>query len=181
MRTDGHQADALHPRKAASARENPGTERARSAIRVYIDANVLIRAMERTDAGADASARLLAIAEHGKLKLVTSELTLSEVLVGPIAKADPLLEKAYLDLFDKQPLIELVPLSRDMLIEAARLRASSMAPLADCLHVACAKLSGCRLILSYDRPLRELSNVAVSDPSDSRFAELDTGTVSPET
>jgi predicted nucleic acid-binding protein len=58
-------------------------------LRVYLDANVLIRMMERTDAAADASARLFSIAERGKLKLVTSELSLSEVLVGPIAKADP--------------------------------------------------------------------------------------------
>jgi predicted nucleic acid-binding protein len=141
---------------------------------------VLIRMMERTDAGAGASARLLAIAERGLLELVTSELTLSEVLVGPIAKADPLLEKAYLDLFDEEPLIELVSLSRDVLIEGARIRASSMAPLADCLHVASAKLSGCRLILSYDRRLRGLSNIEVSDPSDNRFAELDIDTKGPK-
>ena len=55
-----------------------------------------------------------------------------------------------------------------------------MAPLADCLHVASANLSGCRLILSYDRRLRELSNIEVSDPSDSRFAELDTETKGPK-
>ncbi|HEV3245800.1 MAG TPA: PIN domain-containing protein [Beijerinckiaceae bacterium] len=145
-------------------------------LRVYLDANVLIRMMERTDAAADASARLFSIAERGKLKLVTSELSLSEVLVGPIAKADPLLEKAYLDLLTDEPLIELAPLCRAMLIEAARIRARSMAPLADCLHVACAELSGCRLILSYDRRLRELSKIEVSEPSDRRFAELDTET-----
>jgi predicted nucleic acid-binding protein len=142
-------------------------------LRVYLDANVLIRMMERTDAAADASARLFSIAERGKLKLVTSELSLSEVLVGPIAKADPLLEKAYLDLLTDEPLIELC---RAMLIEAARIRARSKAPLADCLHVACAELSGCRLILSYDRRLRELSKIEVSEPSDRRFAELDTET-----
>jgi predicted nucleic acid-binding protein len=94
-----------------------------TVVRAYIDANVLIRMMERTDAAADASARLFSIAERGKLKLVTSELSLSEVLVGPIANADLLLEKAYLDLLTDEPLIELVPLSRAMLIEAARIRA----------------------------------------------------------
>lgn len=145
-------------------------------MRVYLDANVLIRMMERTDAGADASARLFAIAEHGNLKLVTSELSLTEVLVGPIAKGDALLEKAYLDLFAVGTLIELIPLSRAMLIEAAHIRARSMAPLADCLHVGSAEHSGCRLILSYDRRLRELSKLEVSEPSDSRLAKLDAKT-----
>jgi predicted nucleic acid-binding protein len=166
---------ALNSRKGRSS-PNHKIKCTVTVIRAYVDANVLIRMMERTDAAADASARLLSIAARGKLKLVTSELSLSEVLVGPIAKADLLLEKAYLDLLTDEPLIELAPLSRAMLIEAARIRARSMAPLADCLHVACAEHSGCRLILSYDRRLRELSKLEVIEPSDSRFAELDTET-----
>jgi predicted nucleic acid-binding protein len=142
-------------------------------MRVYVDANVLIHMMERTDEGAEASARLVALAERGTLKLVTSELSLSEVLVGPIAKADPWLEKAYLDFLTDETLIELVPLSRATLIEAAHLRGKAMAPLADCLHVACAELCGCHLIFSYDRRLRELSKLEVDEPSHSRIFELD--------
>jgi predicted nucleic acid-binding protein len=142
-------------------------------LRLYVDTNVLIRMMERTDAGAGETARLVELAGRGKLGIVTSELTLSEVLVGPIAKGDPVLETAYLDLLIGHPLIELTPLSRAILIEAAHIRAASSAPLADCMHVASARLSGCGLIVSYDRRLRDLSKLVVVEPSDARFAELD--------
>jgi predicted nucleic acid-binding protein len=149
------------------------TSKASRALRVYMGTNTLIRAMERTDAGAGETARLIELAGRGKLELVTSELTLSELLVGPIARGDAVLERAYLDLLIDQALIELAPLSRAILIEAAHIRAESSAPLADCLHVASARLSGCGLIVSYDRRLRDLSDIEVSEPSNARFAELD--------
>ena len=60
-----------------SAEPGPGGAPRLSA---YLDTNVLIRMMERTDARADEAARLLALAEGGKLTLATSELTLSELL-----------------------------------------------------------------------------------------------------
>ncbi|MBV9589840.1 MAG: hypothetical protein JO310_09585, partial [Hyphomicrobiales bacterium] len=62
-----------------------------SALRVYLDANVVVRGMERTDAGAGEVGRLIEFAECDKLELVTSELTLSEVLVGPIRLGDDIL------------------------------------------------------------------------------------------
>ncbi|SDR25248.1 Predicted nucleic acid-binding protein, contains PIN domain [Rhizobiales bacterium GAS113] len=151
----------------------PSSVALRPALRVYVDTNVLIRGMERTDAGAGEAARLTGLAELGKLRLVTSELTLSELLVGPIGRRDHLLETAYLDLLTLELLIELVPVSREVLIEAAHIRARSAAPLADCLHVATARLAGCGLIVSYDRRLRELSDLEVTEPSDALFARLE--------
>ena len=71
-------------------------------LRVYIDTNVVIRGMERTDAGSGEVGHLIELAERGKLELVTSELTLSEVLVGPIKLGDDLLVKAYLDLLTRR-------------------------------------------------------------------------------
>ena len=153
-----------------SAEPGPGGAPRLSA---YLDTNVLIRMMERTDARADEAARLLALAEGGKLTLATSELTLSELLTGPMRTGDTLLRDAYLDLLTRDPLIALVPLSRDILIEAAAIRARSRAELADCLHAATAKLSGCDLIVSYDRRLRELGTLDVAEPGDHRFAHLE--------
>jgi predicted nucleic acid-binding protein len=142
-------------------------------LRVYIDTNVLIRGMERTDAGAGEVGRLIEFAERGRLELVTSELTLSEVLVGPIRLGDDILAAAYLDLLTDDPIFELVPVTRDILIESSQIRARSSARLPDSVHVATANLSACRLIVSHDRRLRDLCELDVIEPSDSRFAELD--------
>ena len=142
-------------------------------LRVYLDTNVVIRGMERTDASAGEVGRLTELAEHGKLALVTSELTLSEVLVGPLKLGDDLLEKAYLDMLTQDPIFELRPITREVLIESSRIRARSSAILPDSLHVATAALAGCRFIVSYDRRLGGLSNLDVIEPSAEIFAELD--------
>jgi predicted nucleic acid-binding protein len=142
-------------------------------LRVYIDTNVVIRGMERTDTGAGEVGRLTELAERGKLGLVTSELTLSEVLVGPIKQGDDLLVKSYLDLLTQDPVFELRPVTRDILIESAHIRARSSAILPDCVHVASAVLAGCSLIVSYDRRLSYLSDLDVIEPSHGIFDRLD--------
>jgi predicted nucleic acid-binding protein len=142
-------------------------------LSVYLDTNVVIRGMERTDAGAGEVGRLMELANRGKLELLTSELTLSEVLVDPIKLGDDLLVKAYLDLLTKDRGFELRPVTRDVLIESSHVRARSSARLADSVHVATAVLSGCRLIVSYDRRLCELSDLDVIEPSAELFQKLD--------
>jgi predicted nucleic acid-binding protein len=129
--------------------------------------------MERTDAGAGEVARLIEFAERDGLKLVTSELSLSEVLVGPIRLSDDILATAYLNLLTDDPIFELLPVTRDILIESSRIRARSSARLPDSVHVATAILSGCRLIVSYDRRLRDLCELDVIEPSHKVFATLD--------
>jgi predicted nucleic acid-binding protein len=143
-------------------------------LRVYLDTNVLIRGMERTDAGAGEVGRLIEFAERDRLELVTSELTLSEVLVGPIRLGDDILATAYLDLLTDDPIFELLPATREILIESSQIRARSSARLPDSVHVATAILSGCRLIVSYDRRLRDLCELDVIEPSHAVFATLDT-------
>ncbi|MFI5014706.1 MAG: type II toxin-antitoxin system VapC family toxin [Hyphomicrobiales bacterium] len=145
-------------------------------LRVYLDTNVVIRGMERTDAGAGEVGRLTELAESGKLALVTSELTLSEVLVGPIKLRDDLLVKAYLDMLTKDRGFELCPVTGDVLIESSHVRARSSARLPDSVHVATAVLAGCRLIVSYDRRLRDLSDLDVIEPSAELFEKLDAET-----
>ena len=145
-----------------------------SALRVYLDANVVVRGMERTDAGAGEVGRLIEFAECDKLELVTSELTLSEVLVGPIRLGDDILATAYLDLLTNDSIFELLPVTRDVLLFSSQIRARSDARLPDCVHVATAKLSGCRLIVSYDRGLCDLCELDVVEPSHAVFATLDT-------
>lgn len=144
--------------------------------KVYVDTNAVIRGMERTDVGADEIGKLMDLAERGGLALVTSELTLSEVLVGPIKRGDDLLFEAYVEMLTHGSLFELLPVSRDILLEASHIRARSSAPLPDCVHVASALLSGCKSIISFDRRLGLLSSLDVVEPSDKIFQALGTST-----
>jgi predicted nucleic acid-binding protein len=142
-------------------------------MRVYVDTNVLIRGMERTDDGAGEVGRMMDLAETGKLTLVTSELTLSELLVGPLRSGDALLAGDYEALLTHERRFDLAVISRSILIASAHIRANSSARLPDSVHVATAVQGGCDFIVSYDRRLGGLSELDVIEPSDMRFDALD--------
>jgi predicted nucleic acid-binding protein len=135
------------------------------SLRAYLDTNVVIRGMERTDAGADAIGRLFDLAEASKVRLVTNELTLGEVLVLPFKAGDDRLARAYEHLLAEGGLIELRPITREILAEAARIRARSGAALTDALHAATAVLCACGVLISYDRRLHGLTPLEVVEPT----------------
>jgi predicted nucleic acid-binding protein len=145
-------------------------------LRVYLDTNVVIRGMERTDTGASDVGRLLDLAQRRRLELVTSELTLCEVLVGPLKASDDLLVQSYLGLFAEDALVQVSPVTREVLVEAARIRARSTATLADAIHAAAAVLSRCDAVVSYDRRLGEFASLKVLVPAAPIFDDLDTAT-----
>jgi len=142
-------------------------------VRVYVDTNVLIPAMEGTGDDASQVARLIDLGARAKLELITSEMTLSEVLVVPIRRDDDILVDAYLTLLMREPVFTLVPVTRDILVESSRIRARGTEKLPDSVHVATAVLQSCDIIASYDRRLGGLSGIEVVEPSDARFLALD--------
>ena len=88
------------------------------------------------------------------MRATTSELTLAEVLVRPMADENAGLQAAYEEMLQPGDGFQLVPVSRPILIEAARLRAESRAlKLPDAIHVATARASGCEVLLTNDRAL----------------------------
>lgn len=126
-------------------------------LRIYLDVNVLITAYETDDAVSDGVWQLLDAADRADaLTLVTSELSLAEILVKPIKDQDHALMETYLDLLDAPKPIQTVPVSRSVLVEAARLRAASgktsgaRLVLPDFVHAATASLERCDLVLTAD-------------------------------
>ena len=128
----------------------------------YLDANVLIPIIESPHRLTTSQRSFVAGLESGAVKGLTSELTLTECLVKPLADRDGTAVKAFLTLLNDQPELPVVPVSRSVLLEAARLRAEDSLELADAIHVATAKLSGCSVFLSDDRRIRPSSELAVS-------------------
>lgn len=121
--------------------------------RVYVDAQIVIYAVERHPLYAPAILPLWQAVANGEAKVVTSELTLMEVLVGPIALDDPSLEVDFERLL-LGPDVEMVPVGQGALRYAAGLRAvnpSLRTP--DAIHLATAVESGCTAFLTNDRRL----------------------------
>ena len=118
----------------------------------YCDTNVFIQMGERSD---DDLQRFVERVAASDSRLVTSEITLAEVLVKPKQQGRDDLSAFYEDLLVTRPLLEVVPISRPILRRSAVLRASDGATkLPDAIHVATAIESACKWMISSDRRLR---------------------------
>src|SRR5438045_617959 len=91
---------------------------------------------------------LFAEADEGHRDLVTSALTLLEVLVVPHRTGNQQLAKRYELLLTRSRGIRMTELSRDQLRAAARLRAATGVKTPDALHLVSALTAGCKTFIT---------------------------------
>jgi predicted nucleic acid-binding protein len=92
-------------------------------------------------------------ADTGRKELVTSALTLLEVLVVPYRSGDQLLAERYEALLTQSRGVRVAEISRDHLRAAAQLRAATGVKTPDALQLVAALGSGCTAFLTNDRAL----------------------------
>lgn len=142
-------------------------------LKVYWDTNVFIRMVESTDNISEQLNQVLDVAFAAGAPIVTSELTLAELLVDPLRAGDQLRIAAYRTLLEPGSFIEVQPVSRNVLEGAAEVRATwSTAKLPDAIHVATAEIAGCKVFLSSDRRLPAHSSLALTTPDHASLQEL---------
>ncbi|QXD14714.1 PIN domain-containing protein [Rhodocaloribacter litoris] len=122
--------------------------------RVYLDANVFIYAVEGHEPFQGLLGRLFGEVAHQALLAFTSELTLAEVLVWPFREARVDLARHYRSVVQTHEGLTVVPITRSVLVEAARLRAATMLKLPDAIHVATALQADCEVFLTNDARLQ---------------------------
>jgi predicted nucleic acid-binding protein len=77
--------------------------------------------------------------DDGRIKAATSELTLAESLVKPMMDGNKDIEAVYLETLQPSESLDVIPISRQILIAAARLRAETKSlTLPDAIHLATA-------------------------------------------
>jgi predicted nucleic acid-binding protein len=89
----------------------------------------------------------------GRKELVTSALTLLEVLVVPYRSGDDLLAGRYEALLTQSRGVHVADISRDHLRAAAQLRAATRVETPDSIQVVAALAGGCTAFLTNDRDL----------------------------
>jgi predicted nucleic acid-binding protein len=127
-------------------------------LRVYLDANILIYAMEGFAFFASELQLLFEAIQVGKIHGVT-ELSLAEVLVRPIAENNFGLRVAYERLLSHSPVFSVMPITREILIGAGQIRARQKLRLPDAIHVATAQMSRCSCFLTNDTNLRNATGL----------------------
>lgn len=133
-----------------------------NAYRLYLDANCFIYAAEEHGIFAEIIKPVFAAIEQQKFVTVSSELSLSECLVKPIADQDDELQAFYETTLQSSPLLSIVPVSRHILREAASLRAAfKTLRLPDAIHAATALNSTCDAFITNDARLKTVTALSV--------------------
>ncbi|MCY0095938.1 type II toxin-antitoxin system VapC family toxin [Hoeflea ulvae] len=121
---------------------------------VYLDSNIVITILEHTAPLNHSQERFINALETGQLTGVSSHLTLAECLVKPMRESNEPAIEAVLQFLEHQEHVDLLPVSRDILVKAAGLRAVAGTKLPDAIHLASAVAAGCQTFLSDDKGIR---------------------------
>lgn len=125
-----------------------GTLKLPPSGRIYLDANIVIYAVEKIPAHRSILEPLWLKVKSGRLSLVTSELTLLEVLTHPFRFKDTILELSFREYLSANEMT-LMPLQKSILEAAAHYRNLGL-KIPDAIHAATGTACGCSLFLTND-------------------------------
>lgn len=128
---------------------------------VAIDTAIVIYFAERNERYVDLVRPLFEAADRGALELVTSAVTLLEVLVVPFRVGDATLARRYEALLTRSRGLTLVDLDRPLLRAAAQLRARYQVRTPDALQLVAGLSRRCGSFLTNDRRLPDLPRLPV--------------------
>jgi predicted nucleic acid-binding protein len=128
---------------------------------IALDTSVFISLIEEHPGFLPAILPLFEDADRGRRQLVTSSLTLLEVLVVPSRLGHRELAERYELLLTRSRGVRLVDLTRDHLRAAAQLRAATGVKTPDALQIAAALGAGCRTFVTNDRRLPAIAGLRV--------------------
>jgi predicted nucleic acid-binding protein len=134
--------------------------------RTAIDTSLFIYFMEEDRRFLPLIEPLFVEADAGARELVTSALTLLEVLVVPYRAGDLSLADRYEQLLTRSRGIRVFDLSGDQLRYAAQLRAATGVKTPDALQLAAAIASGCSAFVTNDRRIPKISGMRVLQLTD---------------
>ena len=128
---------------------------------VYVDTQILIYTVERHPTFLPIIEPIWRAARANSIAVVSSELALMECLVLPLRSGNRALRTAY-----EQALLgtelRLFPIGQTVLMEAARIRATSSAVRTpDAIHGATAIVHGCSLLVTNDTGFRRITGTPV--------------------
>lgn len=129
----------------------PGNHR-----RVLIDTCVWLYHFEEHPQLGTPAERVIESLEEGKFRGVASELTLLELTVQPLRMGRQDAADDYEVLLDYFPNFELIPISRDILLEAASLRARQNLRTPDAIQIATGLRAGATLAITNDKGWRSV-------------------------
>jgi predicted nucleic acid-binding protein len=134
------------------------TERLSSFPVVGLDTSIFIYHFENNPVYWLFTREILSGVESGERKGVTSTITLMEIIVRPLALDEIAVARKYEALLANFPNLDIVDLDRDVIRQAARLRAEYRLRPPDALQVSASLLHGAGEFITNDGRLKRLQN-----------------------
>jgi len=128
---------------------------------VYVDSNSAIYWFEQIEPFASATAPLWEALQESRLHVVTSVLTLLEVLVKPLRDKDDFLIAVYRKVFLETKDLESMEIVKEVLLLAAQIRADCRLKTPDAIHAATALQAGATMFLTNDRGFLKVPGLKV--------------------
>lgn len=129
--------------------------------KLYVDSAPLIYYVEENLAYVDKMEHILYLVENTSFEAVSSVLTLSEVLVVPVRMGAHHLAQQYRSILMNREFCTLAPISAEIAIRAAAIRARYGLRTPDALHAAAAIKTECDAMLTNDRHFRRVEDLNV--------------------
>lgn len=127
---------------------------------VYADTSPIIYSLEKHADFETLLEPLWEAMDNRQIEVVTSSLTLLETLVAPLKNNNQKLAADYRTFLTQTNLI-LSPITDDILLEAAKLRATVNLKTPDAIHAATALKSNCNQFITNDSAFRKISALNV--------------------
>ena len=127
---------------------------------VYLDANGFIYSVELVEPYRTLLEPMWQQARAGEFDVASSDITVLETLVKPLREGDEVVEILLRSMFDAHE-VSLIPATRELWEDAARIRANTGLKTPDALHAATALRAGCALFVTNDTDFRRVEGLPV--------------------
>ena len=125
---------------------------------VYLDANGFICSVECVEPYAALLEPMWQQAWAGEFDVMSRDITILETLVKPLREGDEVVEMLLRSMFDAHE-VSLIPATRELWEETARIRAETGLATPDALHAATALSAGCALFITNDTDFRRVQGL----------------------
>ena len=131
-----------------------------SCSAIYVDTSVVIYTIEGNPDYYSLLEPLWSKFYAGEIQIISSDLTLMEVLVVPLRNGNNVLVGDYEELLLSSQM-QLIPINQSILRQAANLRATTSLKTPDAIHAATALSVGCDRFITNDKDFRNVPGLPV--------------------
>lgn len=127
--------------------------------RVYLDTNCFIYFLEKHPIFFPVILPVFEAAMNGNYQIITSQLTLAELLIRPYQLGRSDIAITYREFLVDAEIVMLTPISLNVLDKAAAIRAAHKTALPDAIHIATALEAHCDVFMTNDLKMKGVNGL----------------------